>query len=163
VNDVLAFDLDDLDANHDLAHITFVCDEEINVSGDKSVSFELVQCIDDFGCFDGSVTLGWGGEGGMVGWDDGSEEGEFSDVLGDELECIAVDKEGFCVLIDFEIKNLWREKALVLHCQELDGRRHTMLDTFSAISSPESCLTSSVLHSLANILKSQRKRDTAEQ
>lgn len=99
MNDVLAFDFDDLDADHNVAHITFVCDLEIDVSGDESVSVEFVQRIDDFGCFDGSDAFGRGGERWMVGWDDGSEEGEFSDLLRDEFECIAVDEQGFRVLI----------------------------------------------------------------
>ena len=99
VNDVLAFDFDDLDADDNVAHITFVCDLKIDVSGDESVSFEFVQRIDDFGCLNGSGAFGRSGERWMVGWDDGSEESEFSDLLRDEFECIAVDEEGFRVLI----------------------------------------------------------------
>jgi hypothetical protein len=47
----------------------------------------------------------------MVGWDDGSEEGDFSDALGDELECIAVDEKCFRFLIDFEIENLLKKRV----------------------------------------------------
>ena len=108
MNDVLAFDFDDLNADRNVTHITFVRDEQIDISGDKTVSFKFVQCIDDFGGFDGSDAFGRGGERWVVGWDDGSEQGDFSDTLGHEFECVAVDEEFFRFLIDFEIEDLLR-------------------------------------------------------
>ena len=111
MDDLFAFDFDDLNADRNVAHITFVCDEQIDVSSDKTVSFKFVQCIDDFGCFDRSETFSGGREGWMVGWEDGSEEGDFSDALGDEFECIAVDEKCFRFLIDFEIENLLKKRV----------------------------------------------------
>jgi hypothetical protein len=123
VDDLLALDFDDLNTDRNVAHITFVCDEQIDVSGDKTVSFKFVQCIDDFGCFDGSDTFGGGREGWMVGWDDGSEEGDFSDALGDEFECIAIDEKCFRFLIDLEIENLLKKRVSYALPRKSEKRR----------------------------------------
>ena len=88
----------------------------------------------------------------MVGWDDGGEEGDFSDALGDEFECIAVDEKCFRFLIDFEIENLLKKRVSLCTAKKggkTEERKRTIFDTFSAINSPESSLTSSVLYSVS--------------
>ena len=150
MNDGFAFDFDNFHTNQNVADITFVGDEKIDVGGDKTISFKFVQCIDDFGRLDGSDTFCCRWERGVVGREDSREEGDFSDALGYEFEHEPIDEKGFRFLIDFEIKNLFKRCQFAM--SRTDERRHTILDTFSAINSPESSLTSSVLHSLAQVL-----------
>jgi len=87
----------------------------------------------------------------MVGWQYCSEEGYFLNVLRNQFQCVSVDKQRFGISINFEVEYLhyhvslvsMRNEAFSLYMPRLGIS--TILETFSAMSSPESSLMSSVL------------------